>query len=138
MTDAEARDPRLAATRALARAWNRLDPGEVAPFLREDVRYESFDTELELLGKRQVLSYLERKTELIAAAGESARVHAEMGRLPGPADPERPCVISRQGGRRRAALFVLSVDDAGLISRVQVVTSDPDPAEAVGSGIYPG
>ena len=135
MEDDTEHDARRAATEALARAWNRLDPGVVAPFLSEDVSYESVETELHLVGKRQVMANLERKAELITAAGEGAEVWAEVGSLPAPADQRYPCVISRQGGGGRTALFLLRFTTDGLIERVEVVTSDPDAA--VGSGDFP-
>jgi hypothetical protein len=130
-------DPTMAATEALARAWNRLDPGVVVPLLSEGVRYESIDTELVIEGRSQVASYLERKAELIALVGEEAAVRAEIGFVATPGDPRRPCVISHQGGGGAVALFLLSVDASGLIGRIEVCTVDPDPGGATGTGSFP-
>jgi hypothetical protein len=125
------------ATEALARAWNRLDPGLLAPWLREDVRYDSPETELSLQGRTQVMSHLARKVELIEKVGDTARVRAQLGHVATAGDPFRPCVISGQGELERAALFLVTVDSNGLIESVRVVTSDPDPSLAVGSGEFP-
>jgi hypothetical protein len=125
------------AVEALAVAWNRLDPGVLAPRLADSVRYLSFETELLLEGKGHVLSYLERKMSLIEQAGDRARIRAEVGTIRTPGDPRRPCVISRQGSSAAAALFLVDVDEGGSIVRVQVVTSDPDPSSAQSSGRAP-
>jgi hypothetical protein len=131
------REPITAATEALARAWNRLDPGVLVPWLSDRVRYESIDTELAIEGVGQVLSYLDRKVGLIQQAGAEARIRAELGYVVTAADPERPCVISSQGDLERAALFLVTVDREGLIERIEVCISDPDPTNAVGTGVVP-
>ncbi len=130
-------DPVRRATVALATCWNRLDPGVLAPWLRPDVRYRSHDTELDLQGRVEVLDYLARKVELIEKVGETARVRAELGQVVTAAGP-RPCVISGQGEVERAALFLVTVDGEGLVERIEVCTSDPDPLDAEGSGEFPG
>jgi hypothetical protein len=126
-----------AATEAVARAWNRLDPSLLAPWLADDVRYRSLDTELELEGKATVLAYLERKMASIERVGESARIRAALGSLPDAAGRLRPCVISSQGDVDRAALFLVGINRSGLIDRVDVCTVDPDPRQAVASGVVP-
>lgn len=122
---------------ALALAWNRLDPDVVAPWLDETVCYDSRDTDLSLRGRGPVLEYLRRKSARIEEAGEVARIRAELGWLRGPSGELRPCVISSQGAVERAALFLVTVGDSGLIERIEVSTADPDPATAEGSGIVP-
>ncbi len=127
-------DPRTAATEALARCWNRLDPQLLAPWLAECVRYTSSDTDLHLEGRAAVLDHLERKAALIEQVGDAARLHAELGLV---GSPQQPCVIASQGDRGPSALFLVWVDGEGLISRVEVTTRDPDPRSALPSGVRP-
>lgn len=127
-------DPAL---EALARAWNRLDPDLLAPWLADRVRYVSSDTELSLQGSVQVLEYMRRKTARIEEAGEVARIRAELGWIPSLTGGRRPCVISSQGDVDRAALFLVTVTEDGLIERIEVSTTDPDPTLAEGAGILP-
>ena len=138
MTSDPRPDPVVAASEALARAWNRLDPGVLLPWLSDQVRYDSLDTELALEGKGQVLSYLGRKVELIQEVGDSARIRAELGYVATAGNSRRPCVISSQGDLDRAALFLVTMTGDGLIGRIEVCTSDPDPRCAVGTGVVPG
>jgi hypothetical protein len=130
-------DPTIAATEALARAWNRLDPGVIVPLLSDGVRYESMDTELLVEGRTQVASYLANKVEQISLVGDGATMHAEIGFVATPSDPRRPCVISHQGGGGASALFLVSVDASGMIHRIEVCTIDPDPKCATGTGSFP-
>lgn len=127
----------MPATEALARCWNRLDPGLLEPWLAEGVRYGSADTELLLEGKVAVLDHLARKAELIEQVGEDARLVAELGTTEAGGEPRRPCVIASQGDRGPTALFIVWVDDLGRITRIEVSTSDPAPAAALGSGVVP-
>jgi hypothetical protein len=126
-----------AATAALARAWNRLDPDEVAPWLAEGVRYGSVDTDLVLEGRGEVLEHLRGKMGRIGEVGEAARIRAEIGHLPAAGGRTRPCVISTQGDRGVPVLFMVWLDDENRIARVELVTTDPDPRSAVGSGLIP-
>lgn len=130
-------DPRIAATEALARAWNRLDPGIVVPLLSDRVRYESTDTELVMEGRSQVASYLAHKAELISLVGDEAAIRAEIGYVETPSEPRRPCIISYQGGEEASALFLVSMDNEGMIGRIEVCTIDPDPKSAIGTGSFP-
>lgn len=125
------------ALEALARAWNRLDPDLLAPWLMDRVRYVSIDTELSLQGSVQVLEYMRRKAARIEEVGEPARIRAELGWIPTLSGDPRPCVISGQGSVDRAALFMVTLTDSGLIERIEVSTTDPDPAFAEGTGILP-
>lgn len=122
---------------ALARAWNRLDPDLLAPWLAETVQYDSADTDLSLHGRQSVLDYLRRKVERIEEAGDAARIRAQLGWVQGVAGHRHPCVISSQGGTVRSALFIPSLTSAGLIERIEVCTRDPDPAAAEASGVVP-
>ena len=126
------------AVEALARSWNRLDPELLAPWLAEQVRYESLATDLCLFGRQAVLEYLRRKVARIEEAGEAARIRAELGWVRTTGGGRRACVISSQGDVERAALFLVSVAEDGRIERIEVSTSDPDPRLADGSGIVPG
>jgi len=126
------------ALEALARSWNRLDPELLAPWLAEQVRYESLATDLCLFGREVVLEYLRRKVARIEEAGEAARIRAELGWVREAGGRRRACVISSQGELARAALFLVSVGKDGRIERIEVCTSDPDPRLADGSGIVPG
>lgn len=126
------------ALEALARSWNRLDPELLAPWLADDVRYESPAAELFLFGRQAVLEYLRRKVARIEEAGEAARIRAELGWIRTAGGGRRGCVISSQGEVERAALFLVGVAGDGRIERIEVCTSDPDPGLADGSGIVPG
>jgi hypothetical protein len=125
------------AVTALARAWNRLDPDVVAPWLDDDVRYDSLETELSLQGRTAVLEHLRRKAARIDEAGELARIRTQLGWVASLGGEPRPCLIADQGGVERTALFLVTVTEEGLIARIEVCTRDPDPALAVGSGIVP-
>jgi len=131
------RGPLEAATEALARAWNRLDPELVAPWLAKRVRYTSVDTELVLEGRDEVLEHLRVKMERIQEVGESARIRAELGRLPTGGGQARPCVISTQGDRGVPVLFLIHVGPDGHITEIELVTTDPDPRHAIASGEVP-
>ena len=122
---------------ALARSWNRLDPGILEPLLAPEVRYESFDTDLLLEGKATVLDHLTRKVELIEMVGEDARMRVQLGWVPGHGGDRRPCLVSSQGDVTRAALFFVSLGSDGLIHRVVLSTHDPEPCSAEASGIFP-
>jgi hypothetical protein len=126
-----------AATRALARAWNRLDPGVIAPWLADGVRYSSADTDLVLEGKDVVLEHLFRKMERIEEVGEAARIRAEIGHLPAIGGRSRPCVIATQGDRGVPVLFLLWLDGEDHVDRVELTTTEPDPRSAVPSGLVP-
>jgi hypothetical protein len=126
-----------AATAALARAWNRLDPDVIAPWLADGVRYASADTDLVLEGREEVLEHLRGKMERIGEIGEAARIRAEIGHLPAAGGWARPCVISTQGDRGVSVLFLVWLDDEDRVARVELVTTDPDPRSAVGSGLIP-
>jgi len=125
------------ALEALARSWNRLDPSVVAPWLADEVRYESIETELCLTGRRAVLDHLERKAGRIEEAGEAARIRAELGWVRTAAGGRRECVISSQGEVERAALFLVTLAADGRIDRIEICTEDPDPRRAEGSGEVP-
>jgi len=121
---------------ALALAWNRLDPDVIEPFLSENVRYESLDTELRLEGKPVVLEYLRHKVELIETVGDHAKIKAQLGWVP-VRGGRRPCVISSQGGTGPAALFFVSLDNGGSVDRILLCTTDPDPRTAEIGGVTP-
>ncbi len=125
------------ALEALARTWNRLDPGILDPLVAPDVRYESFDTDLLLEGKTAVLDHVARKVELIEMVGEDARMRVQLGSVPGPGGTSRPCLISSQGDVEHAALFFVTVEPDGLINRIVLSTLDPDPRTAETTGIFP-
>jgi len=138
--DGDAREgpPRFEASlEALARSWNRLDPELLAPWLVEDVRYESLETELCLTGRRMVLDHLRRKVRRIEEAGEAARIRAQLGWVRTVGGGRRECVISSQGDVERAAVFLVALAADGRIERIEVCTSDPDPRLADGSEIFP-
>jgi len=122
---------------ALARSWNRLDPGILDPMLAPEVRYESFDTDLLLEGKATVLDHLTRKVELIEMVGEDARLRVQLGWVPGHGGDRRPCLVSSQGDVKPAALFFVSLGSDGLIHRIVLSTHDPEPCSAEASGIFP-
>ena len=126
-----------AATTALARAWNRLDPDVVAPWLADGVRYGSIDTGLVLEGRDEVLEHLRGKMERIEEVGETARIRAELGHLPACSGQTRPCVISTQGDRGVPVLFLLWVDSGDRVVRIELATVDPDPRSAVPTGVVP-
>ncbi len=126
-----------AALEALARTWNRLDPGILEPWLAEGIRYESLDTDLLLEGKTTVLDHLTRKVDLIEMVGPEARMRIQIGWVPGHGGQRKPCLISAQGDVDRSALFFVSVGPDGLIDRIVLSTSDPDPRSAEASGIFP-
>ncbi len=126
-----------AATRVLARAWNRSDPDILAPWLADRVRYSSTDTELVLEGRGEVLEHLRVKMERIEEVGASARVRAELGHLPVAGGPPRPCVISTQGNRGVPVLFLVWLDDQDRVDRVELATTDPDPRSAIPTGEVP-
>jgi len=125
------------ALEALARSWNRLDPELLAPWLAEDVCYESLETELCLAGRRAALDHLRRKVRRIEEAGEAARIRAQLGWVRTVGGDRRACVISSQGDVERAAVFLVELAADGQIERIEVCTSDPDPRLADGSGIFP-
>ena len=125
------------ALEALARSWNRLDPGILEPLLAPEVRYESFDTDLLLEGKATVLDHLTRKVELIELVGEDARMRVQLAWVPGHGGERRPCLISSQGDVKRAALFFVSLGSGGLIHRIVLSTHDPEPCSAEATGIFP-
>ena len=125
------------ALEALARTWNRLDPGILEPLLAPDVRYESFDTDLLLEGKSTVLDHVTRKAELIELVGEDGRLRVQLGSVPGHGGGRRQCLISSQGDVERAALFFISLGSDGLIHRIVLSTLDPDPRTAEATGFFP-
>ena len=126
-----------AALEALARTWNRLDPGILDPLLAPEVQYESFDTDLLLEGKATVLDHLTRKVELIEMVGEDAQMRVQLGWVPGHGGGRRPCLVSSQGDVKNAALFFVSLGSDGLIHRIVLSTRDPEPRSAEASGIFP-
>lgn len=134
-------DPQLTefepAVVALARAWNRLDPDLLMPWLAENVRYDSAATDFSLQGRRSVLDHFRRKVARIEEAGEEARIRAQLGWVCRVGGRRRACVISSQGGADRSALFIPSLTSAGLIERIEICTSDPDPAAAEATEVFP-
>ena len=134
-------DPHLAdfepAVVALAQAWNRLDPDLLAPWLADNVRYDSAATDLSLEGRQSVLDHIRRKVARIEEVGEEARIRAQLGWVHGAGGRRRSCVISSQGSAGRSALFIPSLTSSGLIERIEICTGDPDPAAAEPTEVFP-
>lgn len=114
-------DEERRAARAIADAWTDLETGPLAELLDPRVRYESRAVEMLLEGRPEVIAYLERKMQLIEMVGEEAHIEARLVRLDVRGD-RRWAVLSKQGALERAAVFLPSVDAAGAIVAIEVLT----------------
>jgi hypothetical protein len=117
------------AVRALTRAWNRLDVGEVESSFTDDVSYVAPAVGLSLGGRTEVLGYLRRKMDLIAQVGDDGKIEARVATL-ARASGDVWCLVSTQGDVERAAVFILELDRSGQIARVEVSTDPEDRAAA--------
>lgn len=109
------------AAEVVAQAWNELETGRLEGLLDDRVRYRSLGVEMVLEGRGEVLAHLERKMELIGLVGEDARIVARLARVRH-GGVTRWVALSSQGGVPRSAVFLPSVDEAGLIVSIDVLT----------------
>ena len=125
------------AARAVARAWNRLDPTEFLNLLIPEARYASQWVFDELEGKQAIADYLTAKMRTIknhALHNPSAKVFAELGKtttgLAG-----RDCVFMAQGRKENVTAVVLFEVEGGMIKRYDLCI--PELLGVIRSGVYP-
>lgn len=122
---------RLAA-RAVAVMWNTLDESVVAPFLDENVVYES-----QILGERAFKGkacFLEhfRNKFVWLRKDETVKVFAEMGEY-----QCHPCVVLALNSRQnRLAVLMLDVSNE-FVSRINWCFVMPCPEEVSPTSVYP-
>ncbi len=109
------------AAEVVAQVWNELEIGLLEGLLDDRVRYRSLGVEMVLEGRGEVLAHLERKMELIGLVGEEARIVAQLARVRH-GGVTRWVALSSQGSMPRSAVFLPTVDEAGLIVSIEVLT----------------
>lgn len=132
--------------RIYAKAWNRLDPEIIFPFLADDVVYESQNVLTPMIGKQNFTEYLCGKMQTISAAGDEGKVYAEIGFCGSQKGSSiqlfgaegKPVVIMAQGVKDvPLALIFLKINENKLIQRIDVCSAVPSPASALRTGEYP-
>ncbi len=131
--------------RLYAKAWNRLDPEIIEPYLFDSVEYSSQQVWETLKGKDTVFEYLSGKMAAIRDSSAEYKVYAEIGycgsqkgkavQLFG-ADGD-PCVVMAQGNvDNPSGIVLLRIDDSKIVS-IALCSVVPNPKDAVRTGEYP-
>jgi len=124
----------LTAAAVYAEAWNRLDASELIELLGPETVYESQWVFAALEGKEAVAEYLSGKMATLRAAGDPAKVRAELGRTTR-GFPDRACVILTQGHANDVTAVMLFEVAGPHIKRMDLCI--PDLLSPVGSGEVP-
>ena len=106
------------ATRAYAKAWNRLEPDRFLEQLAPNAGYTSQWVFEELKGAEAISNCLRGKMNTVRASGAgdlSSRVQVEIGRTTR-GTYDRPCALMTQGTAEVKAVVIFEVDD-GQIQR---------------------
>lgn len=124
------------------RAFNLLDPSWVVGAIADAATYDSQEVLEILQGGPKIADYLSDKIATLQQALTTTSVRMELGhhRAVG------CCVVAHQWDVatdqvepcRPVGLMTIKVDGTGRINRFSMVTSAPNPAEAVRTGIFPG
>jgi hypothetical protein len=125
------------AAKALAQAWNRLDPSVVIPLLANDVHYASQRVLEELETKEAVAQHLIDRMQRIttsASSNPSVKVFASLGKTT-VGSPGRDCVVIAQGVKSNIATVILFKVENDKIKRIDLCV--PDLLQAISSGVYP-
>jgi hypothetical protein len=124
-----------------ALAFNTLDRGWLDGLFADDVQYGSQQVFDIVHGQRPVREHVARKIDALRAA-TGAHIRLELARSPvfGAclAGFERTDEADRNWLARPRLTAVLTVDAAGRVASVMIVTVAPSPARVQRSGIYPG
>ncbi len=125
------------AAKALAQAWNRLDPSVVIPLLANDVHYASQRVLEELETKEAVAQHLIDRMQRIttsASSNPSVKVFASLGKTT-VGSSGRDCVVIAQGLKSNIATVILFKVENDKIKRIDLCL--PELLGGVCSGIYP-
>lgn len=129
-----------------AEAWNVLDLDLFAPYMAEEVTYDSQHVFETLKGRDAVEAYLRQKMETIRYA-PGASVRAEIGFCGSQrgwtvqvlsAEVNRACVLMEQGASPEPVALVLLDVEEDRVKGISLCTAAPHPSTAQRTGIYPG
>jgi len=118
-------------THVVRDARDNLDAQPIVDRLDEDAVYEAQAVEEPLVGKAAVGEYLRKRFAFFREARETGRDIGQLrlGTIDLPAASEHPCLIFEMGGQRHA-IWVIKPTSDHLISRIDILTVAPAPAEA--------
>ncbi len=118
------------ATSIVQNARADLDVEVLAPHLADDAVYEAQSVLKPLVGREQIIAYLRDRFDFLRASHETGPIGSLLnGRVDLPQAADHPCLIFVAEGERQA-LWVVSVDRTGKISRIDILTVAPKPDEA--------
>jgi SnoaL-like polyketide cyclase. len=131
--------------RIYAKAWNRLDPKILEPYLADDVVYDSQMVLDSLVGKEVVYEFIKGKMQTIKKNRHVSDVFAEVGYCSNQngynviafsAWENRPCVVLAQGHSENLVGIALLDTEDGKIKRIGLCIVPP-PWSATRTGEYP-
>lgn len=123
------------ALNTLARMWNTMDVDVLMPHMAETFLYGSPTNENPLTNKAGLEAYL--RLVLDGYQYLDGRPYAELGTCQYQGRT-RPCLILAEPyPQQLVGLAFITVAD-GKITRIELSSVDPDPTDAVRSGVYPG
>ena len=123
------------ALRILARMWNTMDVALLLPHMAQTFTYGNQSDGPPITNRTDLEAYIRivlRKYKYLGG-----HPYTELGscRLQG---VTRPCVILAEPTPENLVGLAFITVEGGKISRIDLYSSDPHPADAVRSGVYPG
>jgi hypothetical protein len=135
MSEGEVRRHHRAIIR-LVLARNALDAPALVKLLSDDVIYDSQHSLTPITGKPEVSRYLEQRFAYFRT-GDGSRYRGRFvpGAINLPEAARHPCAIVYGEANLAVEVWVLKLDEADKIRRIDILTTVPDPRTAVPYGL---
>ena len=116
--------------RKICEGRNNLDHTIIERFLDKDIIYESQEKRYPIVGKKEVVDYLEERFEFLRSIPNIKELGKfRLATIDTPTKLERLC-LAFQANAEIQALWLISVNKEFLVKRIDIITHYPDPKNA--------